>query len=146
MTTLYIIREIFGPDKTTFVKISFLNIHHYEADDYPYSLGTYQLNAKDLPKTHKQCFEATEKSLKYKVDVVVSDTFTTIQEMLPYIKLAKTLCVKVVIITRTTQYKNIHRVPEKTIQKQKDRFVSTKELKFSKLLAPYQEFIRYIDI
>ena len=146
MTTLYIIRGVSGAGKTTFVKKRFSNVRHYEADDYFSRFGTYCFNSEELPKAHEQCFEATEASLEHGDDVVVSNTFTTISELLPYLGLAKTLCVKVVIITLTTQYKNIHRVPEKTIQKQKDRFVSTKELKFSKLLAPYQEFIRYIDI
>jgi len=53
---------------------------------------------------------------------VVSNTFTTIKELRPYFDIAKELNIVPTVLLVQGNFKSVHNVPEKTLQKMKARF------------------------
>lgn len=84
--------------------------------------GKYDFNFKLLPAAYKWCYSESCRYLRYEYDVIVSNTFTTIKEMNPYIEYAKALNHEVKIYRCTGEYQNIHNVPQETLLKMKERF------------------------
>lgn len=122
---LYLITGLPGSGKTTRAKqlMREKNIrHHYEADMLMVDRnGDYQFNHKRLGECHNWCQKATEKAMQLNEAVIVSNTTLLKSHALPYIKLAKEHGYQIVIEHLTTQFKSIHDVPEKTIEKMKQQ-------------------------
>jgi hypothetical protein len=55
-------------------------------------------------------------------DVVVSNTFTTIKELDPYISFAQSNDIPYAVFRMNTQYESIHGVPPEVIERMKARF------------------------
>lgn len=115
---LVLIRGVPGSGKSTHAKllksIRLNPTKHFEADDY---WKDREFDPKYLHLAHKQCQENTRKALEEGYDVIVANTFTRIWEMQPYINM-----VEPVVYRMTKEYGSIHNVPQKTIDKMKQRF------------------------
>lgn len=124
MNKLILIRGIPGSGKSTLAKQyqSLLNYKHHEADHFFEKSGTYQFNPKLLKQAHQECYNKTKQDLLNGHNVVVSNTFTTKQEIQPYINLANELNIPHKIIHTKGNFKSIHEVPEHTINKMKSRW------------------------
>lgn len=120
---LIIIRGIPGSGKTTLAKEYVAKGYlHYEADQYFERTGQYKFDSKELPNAHKWCMNQVLKAIESKRPVVVSNTFTRLWEMQPYIDMAKSAGIAVEVILATGKYKNVHGVPDDVVTKMADRF------------------------
>jgi hypothetical protein len=84
--------------------------------------GKYIWSPDTLKRNHQLCVEYVEKSLANGVDVVVSNTFTTNSEILPYIELAKKYGVDYKIIEMKGKFGSIHNVPKEAIEAMRKRW------------------------
>lgn len=120
---LYIVRGLPGSGKTTYA--AGLGIPHFEADDYFINEeGEYCFDPSKLKDAHRECKNNVEYALMNARDVVVANTFTTVSELRPYIDLAVKYGTKVMLHTCTGNYESVHGVPEHTIERMRERFVS----------------------
>lgn len=131
MINFYIVRGIPGSGKsTTAKKLSqgAVNFHHFEADMYFMNQhGTYHFDASKLGEAHRWCLDQTSTWLhKYKAfgcgTVIVSNTFTTKKELVPYFELAKEVGVKPQVITCQGEFGSIHGVPPDKLEIMRNRF------------------------
>lgn len=143
---LYIIRGIPGAGKTTTAKRlidTAKNIVpkciHYEADMFfTQSDGTYKWNPRKIGAAHNKCFNVIEKAMENDTNIcIVSNTFTTLKELQPYIDLAEDYDyeLKVVRVVSKDYYNteldrvrrfaghlNQHSVPFKSLERMAARF------------------------
>lgn len=96
--------------------------HHFEADSVHETESGYQYNPKITKYGHMKCLADTAVALSRGGKVFVSNTFTTFDEMYPYIKLSKELNIEMGIINCRTQFESIHDVPEEVMDKMRDRW------------------------
>jgi hypothetical protein len=127
MKTLYILRGLPGSGKSTLAKtLVGKDGCHFEADMYFYDDdGNYNFDASKLKDAHEWCQDSVFNVLgDRKVDVVVSNTFTTEKELLPYIAPASLFGYKVVSLVVENRHngKSIHNVPDETLDKMEKRF------------------------
>lgn len=119
MPKLTLIRGLPGSGKSTLAKT--YDAYHVEADEYFIDFqGYYEFDAAKLGLAHKWCLNVATEWLKQGYDVVVSNTFTTMKELKPYLALDADITVVDVL----TQYDTVHNVPIKTIDKMKARWVT----------------------
>ena len=120
---LIIIRGLPGSGKSTFAKSYFNGHTHLEADMYFVQPdGSYYWVVEQLGKAHSWCLETTKIMLNNGQDVVVSNTFTTLKELEPYVNFAKSNDIPYGVFRMETQYESIHRVPVEAIERMKARF------------------------
>lgn len=129
MTTkkLYIIRGAPGSGKSTKAKALIaenLNLLHYEADMFFEKDGPYKFNPGKIKDAHQWCQKWVEKALKEGNSVIVSNTFTKLWEMIPYIEMARNSGASVVVFTMKGEYQNVHGVPEEKVKEMRERFDS----------------------
>ena len=116
---LVLIRGVPGSGKSTMAGKDFPNHEHYEADMYHInSAGEYNFDIKKLKDSHAWCQEIAAAALRSGFDVVVSNTFTQVWEMQPYLDMRA----KVKVVEATGNYPNIHGVSEEIMQKMRDRY------------------------
>jgi len=136
---LILVRGIPGSGKTTFVNNQRQtdNVeysYHFEADMYfevHNSLSRqfeYRFDASRLKEAHEMCLFRTREALTNGGKVYVSNTFSTIKEMEPYVKMARELGAKIEIHEMSEIpvvegfRKNIHNVPQHVIDKMIQRW------------------------
>jgi predicted kinase len=129
---LILIRGLPGSGKSTLAKTlrrwfssgpDYYLWDHWEADDFFVDdYGQYQFNAKRILEAHHWCQKGVKQSLKHKRNVIVSNTFTRVWEMQPYLDLAKQFGAEVTVLTCEGNYGNIHGVPDETIEKMRERW------------------------
>jgi predicted kinase len=125
---LVLIRGLPGSGKTTYAKNYFNGHIHLEADMYFIeSDGFYNWTAERLGKAHSWCFETTKIMLNNGYDVVVSNTFSTLKELNPYIELASSTDTPYAVFKMTKEYGSVHNVPQVVIEKMRFRFEDYKE-------------------
>ncbi len=124
MRTLTLIRGLPGAGKSTVaVALASCNpIDHIEADHYFDTPDGYKFDGSKLAEAHAYCLRETEESLKQGFGVVVSNTFSTLKEMEPYLNLAKQYGAALQIIEVHSDFKSEHSVPEATIERMRQRW------------------------
>ena len=120
--TLYAIRGLPGSGKTSFAKS--LNLNFYEADQYFEKFNNNKFNHKLLKKAHQYCYDLVKKELLDGNSVVVSNTMTTIDEVLEYQNLANEIGIKFVSIILENRHNGVstHNVPKGSIENMNKRF------------------------
>ena len=121
---LILIRGLPGSGKSTLAKeiVSDSTWEHYEADMYFMMNGAYVFNPSLLHRAHSWCQNEVESALYYGVNVVVSNTFTTLKELEPYFLIAKEFEIVPQIVYCQGNWQSIHNVPQETIDKMKNRW------------------------
>lgn len=122
---LILVRGAPGSGKSTLamlISIKFgYDIHENDAfftnnnGEYNFDINFHQ-HAKDV------CFEKTCESLDLDRSVVVSNTFTTIKEMEPYLEFARKKMINVNVIEMDLQYDNVHCVPDFVVKDKIEKF------------------------
>lgn len=120
MSELIIIRGLPGSGKSTlaqkFVRLGFV---HYETDMFFLDdHGEYRFDRNRLSEAHAWCQKAVQLALDEGEDVVVSNTFTRIWEMQPYLDMIANRT----ILTVEGNYQNLHGVPAAAIEMMKSRW------------------------
>ena len=107
---------------------------HYEADMYfevqdkLTRSWEYRFDPNRLKEAHETCHAKTLSSLGAGQDVIVSNTFTRVAEMQPYLNMANKLQAEIEIYEMSHEpvlekiQKNIHNVPDHVIEKMIDRW------------------------
>ncbi len=122
---LFIIRGLPGSGKSTFAKEIISNVKnctHYEADMFFVQDGQYNYDRNKIGSAHEWCLSKVKEDLMDGKTVIVSNTFTTLREMSPYIDFCKSNSIPFVVYRMTKNYGNIHNVPEEIVKKMNDRF------------------------
>lgn len=128
MKQLILLRGLPGSGKSTFAKS--LGGIHIEADQYFMDNGVYKFDATQLKNAHNYCQSQTRAWMGHNgeqisVDkIIVSNTFTTREELAPYLKLAEEFGYQVVCLIVENRHgsSSVHSVPEEKIKQMKDRF------------------------
>jgi len=103
---------------------------HIEADQFFHKTdGTYRFDKSELPLAHKWCQSRANELMKEGRDIAVSNTFSTNWEMDPYIKMADHFGYNVFIIECQNNFGSIHNVPEKSMNRMRDRWEEPKHRK-----------------
>ncbi len=123
---LILIRGLPGSGKSTLaqkIKSRSSDVIHIEADMYFINdQGEYIFDPSRLSSAHNWCKTCVEDYLLGEKSVIVSNTFTTMKEMKPYLDLSSSLDIPVYVFRMIKEYGSIHDVPKETIQRMKDRF------------------------
>ena len=122
MQMITLIRGLPGSGKTTLAKRMVANGEadvHIETDMWFTSLsGVYRFNPDNLRENHTKCQDVAKACADSGMRVVVSNTFTRQWEMDAYRNMGH----PVEIITATGRFKNVHGVPDASIQAMRDRW------------------------
>ena len=119
--TLHLVRGLPGSGKTTWVKKTF-DCLHLEADMYHITDGEYKWEGPKVKKAHTWCKGIAEVALMNGMDVVVSNTFTQLWELQPYLDMAIFYKTEAIVYKMTGQYGNVHNVPDEVIAKMSARW------------------------
>lgn len=122
---LILIRGLPGSGKSTLAQEIVLgkeNWEHYEADMYFMNNGKYDFNPSLLGRAHGWCQNEVDSALDYGINVVVSNTFTTLKELKPYFLIAKEHGIIPSVVYCQHVYGSVHDVPQETIDKMKARW------------------------
>ncbi len=130
MTSLYIIRGLPGSGKSTLARklADRYGCNYYEADQYFMVEGEYKFDPTKLHQAHSACYRNVASDIANGRDAIVSNTFTTIKELRDYFQLANDYGCALEIFECTGNYGSIHNVPEASIQRMRDRWVSSDDL------------------
>lgn len=121
---LTLIRGLPGSGKSTLaLNLDNRMMHHLEADQYfENEFGVYKFNPARISFAHIWCQSECLKYLSTGMDVIVSNTFTTKQELKPYFDIAKQFNIIPIVIHCQNNFGSVHNVPEETIKKMKARW------------------------
>ena len=119
---LIIVRGLPGSGKTTFVKKVYTNILHVESDMLTVVDGAYSFDPDKLKARHEACQRIVETALSIGADVAVSNTFTTMRELQPYIDMANKYHTRFVVTRMIGTFENVHNVPQDVLDKMAARF------------------------
>lgn len=118
--TLLLIRGLPGTGKSTFGQqlSDTLEYFHYEADQFFINEDDeYRFDPSKLAEAHAWCQDRTIKALQDNRNVVVTNTFVRQWELDIYRSIANLTNCILIIHTMKKQFKNIHNVPEATIER-----------------------------
>lgn len=105
---LVLIRGLPGSGKTTMAKVlALVGFEHFEADQYFEVDGVYQYDPLRIREAHWWCQNRTRQALAGGKRVVVSNTFTRLHEMKPYLG----MMANVKVIEAKGNWNNQHGVP-----------------------------------
>jgi len=123
---LTLIRGLPGSGKSTLAGIMIDawggKILHYKADQYFKRTGEYLFDPDKLSHAHEWCKALTLKALTDGREVIVSNTFTTLKEMEPYIKMAWDTGTVLNVIECKGNFGSVHNVSDATMQKMRHRW------------------------
>lgn len=109
---LLIIRGPPGSGKSSFAN-STKFVAHFEADMWFELAGGF--DPLKLPTAHVWCLEQTQIPLMEGFDTVVSNTFTELWEIEPYLEFARKNSIRYTVIKMETLWNSIHDVPVEKI-------------------------------
>ncbi len=138
---LLLIRGIPGSGKSTLAKTMLETHNHVESDQFfTNKQGQYKFVKEKLVIVHKLCQLHTKASLREGNNTVVSNTFSEMWEIDPYIKIAIELKCKIKIITQKKNYGSIHDVPLSSMKRFKKRLkkITNKDVKTRKQELKYK--------
>jgi predicted kinase len=95
-----------------------LDYEHFEADMFFERNSSYVFDGSRIKEAHAWCRQSAKQALDEGKRVVVSNTFTRLVEMEPYLSMAK----KVRVIEATGRWQNTHDVPQETLQSMATRW------------------------
>lgn len=123
MPKLTLIRGLPGSGKSTLAKQRLQSGElHYEADTYHMIDGEYRYDISKAAEAHAWCLRMATEGIQAGHNVVVSNTFTTMKEMQPYLDMAAKTGASLKVIHCTDQFGTIHGVPDEVIAKMKARW------------------------
>ena len=139
---LFIVRGASGSGKTTLAEqlSKQYNCPYYEADQYFMRKGEYRFDRRLLPAAHNWCRSKVFQQL-LEGKCVVSNTFTKVWEVEPYVTHILNMRGTAVIIDCTGRYQNVHGLSDEQVEKQRKRFDSMDSIK-SMLEAVYGSELR----
>jgi hypothetical protein len=91
---------------------------HFEADMFFEVDGRYRYDASKIRDAHSWCQKMTRQALARGEKVVVSNTFTQLREMEPYLTMAK----DVRVVEAKGRWQNLHGVPEAMMERMAQRW------------------------
>lgn len=116
---LILIRGLPGSGKSTIARtLVSEGFHHFEADMYFEVNGHYQYDASRIRDAHSWCQQMTRRALAAGERVVVSNTFTQLREMAPYLSMTK----NAQVIEATGKWQNVHGVPPVMLERMATRW------------------------
>lgn len=125
---LLLIRGLPGSGKTTMAKkYAQAGYVHCEADQYFEVDGEYRFDGGKLRAAHDDCLRRAIAAMDAGRSVVVSNTFTRLWEMEPYLKAAKKRGINARIVEATGNWPNVHGVPADAIERMRARWESVEE-------------------
>lgn len=142
MRELFLLRGLPGSGKSTLAKTlaegirseiheadSFFMVYRDEETGYIVNRhqydGTYEFDAKLLPKAHEECLNSARHSMQLGIPrVIVANTFTQEWEMQAYFEAAGyyNYTVFSLIVENSHGEQSIHNVSDETVEKMRDRF------------------------
>lgn len=129
MKKLIILRGIPGSGKTTharelmqyYIKEN-KTVTHFEADMFfTKPDGTYDWKPSLIGVAHKWCQDKVRNALNTNDVVIVANTSLTKTEVDTYVEIGKAACADITIQRLTGNYQNVHKVPDETLQKMKEK-------------------------
>lgn len=119
MTELVLIRGLPGSGKSTLARA--ISGVHYETDMF---WGPdYKFDMARIKDAHQWCQDSVRGLLAAKVSrVIVSNTFTTQWELIPYFDMAKEFGIAPQVILCQGRWDSVHNVPDDVMQKMAARF------------------------
>lgn len=121
---LVICRGIPGSGKSTFAKL-LPGFEHLETDMYWHKNASkeYLFDASKIHLAHKWCQDEVKQQLKWKKNIAVSNTFTTLKEFKEYEAIVKDLEVPMLVVKCVGTWKDVHNVPEEALVRMRGRWV-----------------------
>ncbi len=139
---LYLYRGISGSGKSTAASaLAFdLQCQYVEADMFHMTKDGYDWSQDNLSRGHQWCLLETERLHRLFGDVVVSNTFTMVREIIPFLDLTERLETDIMICEPNTEWcknaalcweRNVHKVPLEIVERQLQRWQNVPQGKFS---------------
>ena len=141
MVELTLIRGLPGSGKSTIA--SKYQCVHFENDMYHIRDGFYDWKGSRQDEAMKWCLTSTRDCLKKGMDVVVSNTFTSLKYLKPYFDLANEIDDLIItVIECNNHYGTIHNVPDFVIEGMRSKWytLTPEDIEQYNLSVIYDEY------